>query len=47
MTNLNFQSTIWTRADALKVHTDDPTTTQPLVPANFPVLDDRLFIWDT
>ena len=24
------QPSLWTRADALKVHADDPTTTQPL-----------------
>ncbi|AKA22708.1 glycoside hydrolase family 68 protein [Pseudomonas chlororaphis] len=38
---------LWTRADALKVHADDPTTTQPLVSADFPVLSDQVFIWDT
>ncbi|WP_269915122.1 glycoside hydrolase family 68 protein [Acinetobacter sp. HY1485] len=47
MAQYNYQPTIWTRADALKVHEDDPTTTQPLVPANFPIMDNRLFIWDT
>lgn len=41
------QSTIWTRADALKVRADDPTTTQPLVSVDFPVLSDTVFIWDT
>lgn len=41
------QPSLWTRADALKVHADDPTTTQPLVSANFPVLSDEVFIWDT
>lgn len=33
------QPSLWTRADALKVHADDPTTTQPLVSANFPVIE--------
>lgn len=41
------KTTKWTRADALKVRFDDPTTTQPLVPGNFPVMNDNLFIWDT
>ncbi len=39
--------TRWTRADALKVKFDDPTTTQPLVSSDFPVMNDELFIWDT
>lgn len=43
----NILTTKWTRADALKVRVDDPTTTQPLVSADFPVINDRLFIWDT
>lgn len=47
MDNALYTPTIWTRADALKVREDDPTTTQPLVPADFPVLNDKLFIWDT
>lgn len=46
MTNIS-KPTIWTRANALKVHADDPTTTQPLVPANFPVMNDQLAFWDT
>ena len=41
------KTTVWSRADALKVKIDDPTTTQPLVPLDFPVLDSNLFIWDT
>ena len=41
------KTTAWTRADALKVKIDDPTTTQPLVSLDFPVLDSNLFIWDT
>lgn len=40
-------TTAWSRADALKVHEDDPTTTQPEVPILFPTMDERLFIWDT
>ncbi|MBF7978211.1 MULTISPECIES: glycoside hydrolase family 68 protein [Rahnella] len=40
-------SSIWTRADALKVNENDPTTTQPLVSADFPVMSDTVFIWDT
>ncbi|MCK0745981.1 glycoside hydrolase family 68 protein [Chromohalobacter nigrandesensis] len=41
------QTASWSRADALKVKFDDPTTTQPEVGYDFPVLDDDLFIWDT
>nr|WP_304488594.1 glycoside hydrolase family 68 protein [Arsenophonus endosymbiont of Apis mellifera] len=37
----------WTRAEALKVHFDDPTTTQPKVSIDFPVMSEKLFIWDT
>jgi len=40
-------TTAWSRADALKVNFDDPTTTQPEVSLEFPVMDDSLFIWDT
>ena len=47
MSKYNYQPTIWTRADALKAHADDPTTTQPLVPKDFPIMNDELFIWDT
>lgn len=45
--SINYKSTIWTRAQALKVHEDDPTTTQPLVSDDFPVMKDDVFIWDT
>lgn len=37
----------WTRAEALKVHADDPTTTQPPVPLDFPVMNEQLAFWDT
>ncbi|SHO57332.1 glycoside hydrolase family 68 protein [Vibrio quintilis] len=40
-------TTAWSRADALKVKFDDPTTTQPTVDLEFPVMDETLFIWDT
>lgn len=40
-------TTAWSRADALKVHADDPTTTQPKVSISFPTMDEDLFIWDT
>lgn len=40
-------SSILTRADALKVNENDPTTTQPLVSVDFPVMSDTVFIWDT
>lgn len=47
MSTNNYKPTPWTRADALKVNEDDPTTTQPLVSADFPVMSDEVFIWDT
>lgn len=40
-------TSIWTRADAMKVHADDPTTTQPLIPVDFPIMNDELWVWDT
>ncbi|MEX5542033.1 glycoside hydrolase family 68 protein [Pseudomonas poae] len=43
----NHTPTRWTRADALKVNENDPTTTQPLVRPDFPVMSDTVFIWDT
>ncbi|MFE8048237.1 glycoside hydrolase family 68 protein [Brenneria goodwinii] len=42
-----YKPSIWSRADALKVTEDDPTTTQPLVSGDFPVMSDEVFIWDT
>ena len=36
----------WKRADALKVHAD-PTTTNPRVDENFPVMTDQVWVWDT
>ncbi|KPY60615.1 Levansucrase [Pseudomonas amygdali pv. sesami] len=47
MSNINYAPTIWSRADALKVNENDPTTTQPLVSPDFPVMSDTVFIWDT
>src|SRR5690349_7950148 len=41
----NFTAT-WKRADALKVR-PDPTTTTPRVDENFPVMTDKVWIWDT
>lgn len=46
MTKLS-KTTVWTRADALKVKADDPTTTQPSVQLDFPVMNDELAFWDT
>lgn len=40
-------TTPWTIAHALKLRLDDPTTTIPKIPFNFPLLDNRLFVWDT
>ncbi|WP_207921398.1 glycoside hydrolase family 68 protein [Micromonospora sp. KC721] len=36
----------WKRADALKVRSNT-TNTSPLIPANFPVMTDKVWIWDT
>lgn len=47
MKHANHTPTRWTRADALKVNENDPTTTQPLVSPDFPVMSDTVFIWDT
>lgn len=47
MSAFNYKPTPWTRADALKVHSDDPTTTQPIVDVAFPVMSEEVFIWDT
>jgi len=41
----NFTAT-WKRADALKVR-PDPTTTTPRVDENFPIMTDKVWIWDT
>jgi levansucrase len=37
---------VWNRAQALKVR-QDPTNTSPLIPPNFPVMTDQVWIWDT
>ena len=39
----NFTAT-WKRADALKVRSDS-TNTSPLIPADFPVMTDDVWIW--
>jgi levansucrase len=36
----------WTRADALKVRLD-PTNTKPRIPADFPVMTQEVWVWDT
>lgn len=41
------KTTKWSRAEALKVKFDDPTTTQPIVPADFPLMSEEVFVWDT
>jgi levansucrase len=41
----NFTAT-WKRADALKVRRD-PTNTKPRIPANFPVMTNDVWVWDT
>ena len=47
MSNINYTPTIWTRAQALKVREDDPTTTSPVINTDFKIMSDTLFIWDT
>ncbi|MEN4911476.1 glycoside hydrolase family 68 protein [Erwinia amylovora] len=47
MSDYNYKPTLWTRADALKVHEDDPTTTQPVIDIAFTVMSEEVFIWDT
>jgi levansucrase len=41
----NFTAT-WKRADALKVRRD-ATNTKPRIPADFPVMNDEVWVWDT
>jgi levansucrase len=36
----------WTRAQALKVHLD-PTNTKPKIAADFPVMSNEVWVWDT
>jgi levansucrase len=36
----------WQRADALKVRLD-PTNTKPRIPADFPVMNNQVWVWDT
>ena len=43
----NYKPTIWTRGEALSIKEDKINNTQPLVAENFPVLSDKVFIWDT
>ncbi|MEN3174672.1 MULTISPECIES: glycoside hydrolase family 68 protein [Gluconobacter] len=37
----------WTIADALKVRTDDPTTTMPVIDYQFPIMSNDVMIWDS
>lgn len=41
----NFTAT-WKYADALKVR-PDATTTTPVIPENFPIMTDKVWVWDT
>ena len=43
----DYNPTIWTRADALRAQFDNPVTTMPVVSKDFPLMSDKLFIWDT
>ena len=45
--DLMHQTSRWTIADALKVHADDPTTTMPVIAADFPTMSESVMIWDT
>lgn len=47
MINLFYSPTRWTRADILKIHPTDPTTLQPPINNQFPIMDNSVFIWDT
>src|SRR5204862_6614493 len=40
------ETAVWNRADALKVH-QDPTTTSPLIPLDFPIMTNEVWVWDT
>lgn len=42
-----YTPTAWTRAQAVKVTEDDPTTTSPIITSDFNIMSDTLFIWDT
>ena len=37
---------VWTRAQALKVAAD-PTNTKPRIPADFPIMSNEVWVWDT
>jgi levansucrase len=37
---------VWTRAQALKIRSDS-TNTKPRIPAEFPVMSDEVWVWDT
>jgi levansucrase len=37
---------VWNRAQALKVRLD-PTNTKPLIPPDFPVMSNQVWVWDT
>lgn len=41
------EPSLWTREDALKIKLDAEETTNSLVPTDFPIMSDELFIWDT
>jgi levansucrase len=40
------ETAAWTRADALKVR-QDPTNTSPVIPTDFPIMTNEVWIWDT
>ena len=39
-------TSVWTRADALKIQRD-PTNTKPRIPEQFPVMSNEVWVWDT
>jgi levansucrase len=40
------ETAVWNRADALKVR-QDPTNTSLLIPLNFPIMNNEVWVWDT
>ena len=43
----DYNTSVWTIADALKVKTDDLTTSMPLISYDFPTMDESIMVWDS
>lgn len=43
----NLRTSDWTFAAGMKLNVSDPTSQIPLIDQNFPVIDDKHFVWDT